>query len=298
MSKNKVIVLALLDAGMSKSEAARRYGVGRQLVHELLARYPAEGDAGLEPRSRRPRTNPLATTGAVQARILALRAAGTVVPELHKRPGSSLRRFTMAQPNEMWPSDFTNWALADGTGVEILDYIDDRSRYCSTSPPIPRSPERPWSMRSWTPRMSTACPPPRLPTTAWSTPPASPADAGRDAFETLIASLCITQKNGRPRHLQTRARSSASTRPSRRPHDRRLGRGLGQIPPHLQPRTAAPGPQTPHTLRSLRSNPQGRAQHRRLRRTLADPHRPRRRGREGHPPSCRTPPAHRHRPNP
>ncbi|HKS01945.1 MAG TPA: helix-turn-helix domain-containing protein [Arthrobacter sp.] len=53
---------------------ARRYRVGRQWVHELLARYAAEGDAGLEPRSRRSRTNPQATGVAIQARILALRA--------------------------------------------------------------------------------------------------------------------------------------------------------------------------------------------------------------------------------
>ena len=166
MSKNKVIVLAVLEGGMSKSEAARRYGVGRQWFHELLARYAAEGDAGLEPRSRRPRTNPQATVDVVRARILTLRteltkkgldagaetiaahleregltpparstihrilrAAGTVVPEPHKRPRSSQRRFTAAQPNEMWQSDFTYWALADGTSVEILDFIDDHSRY-------------------------------------------------------------------------------------------------------------------------------------------------------------------------
>jgi transposase InsO family protein len=166
MSKNKVIVLAVLEGGMSKSEAARRYGVGRQWVHELLARYAAEGDAGLEPRSRRPRTNPRATSDNLRARILALRteladkgldagaetiaahleregltpparatihrvlrAAGTVTPEPHKRPRSSLRRFTADQPNEMWQSDFTYWTLADGTDVEILDFIDDHSRY-------------------------------------------------------------------------------------------------------------------------------------------------------------------------
>src|SRR5690349_14188841 len=130
MSKNKVIVLAVLEGGMSKSEAARRYGVSRQWVHELLRRHAQESEAGLTPRSRRPRTSPHTITAPVRDRILALRtelthkgldagaetiashleregipvpaattihrilrAAGTVVPEPHKRPRSSLRRF-------------------------------------------------------------------------------------------------------------------------------------------------------------------------------------------------------------
>ncbi|WP_175453600.1 helix-turn-helix domain-containing protein, partial [Arthrobacter cupressi] len=61
MSKNKVIVLAVLEGGMSKSEAARRYGVSRQWVHELLRRHAQAGNSGLAPRSRRPRTSPHAT---------------------------------------------------------------------------------------------------------------------------------------------------------------------------------------------------------------------------------------------
>src|SRR6185312_10377672 len=43
--------------------------VSRQWVHVLLARYAQGGEAGLEPRSRRPATNPAATTEAVRARI-------------------------------------------------------------------------------------------------------------------------------------------------------------------------------------------------------------------------------------
>ena len=32
------------------------------------------------------------------------------------------------QPNERWQADITHWQLADGTGVEILNIIDDHSR--------------------------------------------------------------------------------------------------------------------------------------------------------------------------
>jgi hypothetical protein len=35
----------------------------------------------------------------------------------------------MAQPNEMWQSDFIHWRLADGTtDAEVLNWLDDHSR--------------------------------------------------------------------------------------------------------------------------------------------------------------------------
>ena len=45
----------------------------------------------------------------------------------------------MAQPNEMWQSDFIHWRLADGTDVEILNWLDDHSRYllsCTAHQPV------------------------------------------------------------------------------------------------------------------------------------------------------------------
>jgi len=33
------------------------------------------------------------------------------------------------QPNERWQADFTHWWLADGTHVEILNWLDDHARY-------------------------------------------------------------------------------------------------------------------------------------------------------------------------
>ena len=120
----------------------------------------------VEPRSRRPRSSPRRTPDVVCARIVALRleltargldagpvtiawhlereglpvpststirrilhAAGLVVPEPRKRPRSSWIRFEAAAPNELWQSDFTHWRLADGTEVEILNWLDDHSRY-------------------------------------------------------------------------------------------------------------------------------------------------------------------------
>jgi hypothetical protein len=89
-----------------------------------LAGHAEHGDAGLEPRSRRPRTSPHATSEAIRARILALRI------ELHAQGlDAGAETIAAAQPNETWQSDFTHWHLADGTDVEILDFLDNHSRY-------------------------------------------------------------------------------------------------------------------------------------------------------------------------
>ena len=57
----------------SPAEVAARYGVHRAWVYRLRARYEAEGEAALEPRSRRPKTSPNALDPAVVAVILDLR---------------------------------------------------------------------------------------------------------------------------------------------------------------------------------------------------------------------------------
>src|SRR6516225_5169301 len=59
-------------------------------------------------------------------RVLSRR--GFVVPQPHKRPKSSWRRFAAELPNECWQADVTHWALADGSEVDILNVIDDHSR--------------------------------------------------------------------------------------------------------------------------------------------------------------------------
>ncbi len=70
-----------------------------------------------------------------------LHRAGLIIPEPRKRPTVSYVRFQMAQPNEMWQSDFIHWRLADGTDVEILNWLDDHSRYllsCTAHQPVTR----------------------------------------------------------------------------------------------------------------------------------------------------------------
>ncbi|HSK34288.1 MAG TPA: integrase core domain-containing protein [Propionicimonas sp.] len=57
-----------------------------------------------------------------------LRRRGLVVPDPSKAPKRATRRFVAERANERWQIDSTHWALADGTGVEIINVIDDCTR--------------------------------------------------------------------------------------------------------------------------------------------------------------------------
>jgi transposase InsO family protein len=81
--------------------------------------------------ARRTPRSPTSSTAAPPSvstiwRILTRR--GFVTPQPQKRPRSSWHRFEAEQPNERWQADTTHWQLADGTGVEILNLLDDHSR--------------------------------------------------------------------------------------------------------------------------------------------------------------------------
>jgi transposase len=142
----------------SVDELAEAHGIHRSWIYKLLARYRAEGEAGLAPRSRRPRSSPTAMPTELEDEIVLLRKQlaeegldagavtihwhlgrrhddvplvssiwrvltrrGCVVPQPKKRPRSSVIRFAAALPNETWQSDMTHWALGDGSPVEIVN---------------------------------------------------------------------------------------------------------------------------------------------------------------------------------
>jgi transposase len=166
VSKARLVITAVVEQGLSQSEAARTYRVSQSWISKLVRRYRLEGEAAFEPRSRRPHHSPTRLAQAtidVIIRLRAelagkgldhgpqtiawhlqhhhhltvapntihrhLRAAGLIPPQPQKRPKSSYIRFAAEQPNERWQADFTHWRLADGTDTEILDFIDDHARY-------------------------------------------------------------------------------------------------------------------------------------------------------------------------
>lgn len=241
MSRARVAVLQVVCDQLSVAAAAAEYGFSRRHLHRLLARYRTDGLDAVEPRSRRPNGSSRATPPEVRQRVLRLRLqltadgldagpetirwhleqeqlrvlststirrilhqAGLIVPEPRKRPRSSYIRFQAAQPNEMWQSDFIHWRLQDGTDVEILNWLDDHSRYllsCSAHQPV----------------TGDAIVSVFLATVAEHGPPTSTLTdngsvytsrftGGRNAFEYLLPILGVQQKNGSPGHPQTQGK--------------------------------------------------------------------------------------------
>jgi transposase len=131
VSKERVIVLSVVQQHLSKAEtAARRYQVSWRWVHTLVTRYQSCGWEAVEARSRRPHSNSRAVSDELRQRICTLRcelqatgldngpvsiaarlqqeglrppafstirriltAAGLITPAPKKRPKSSYRRF-------------------------------------------------------------------------------------------------------------------------------------------------------------------------------------------------------------
>ena len=61
MLRNRVVVESVL-AGLSQSEAARRYGLSQAPVSQLMARYRSGGMGAVTPASRQPIAKPISMT--------------------------------------------------------------------------------------------------------------------------------------------------------------------------------------------------------------------------------------------
>jgi transposase InsO family protein len=158
MSKARLVLTALLVDCQTPAEVAARYGVHRSWVYKLKARYDADGEAALQPRSRRPHTSPTAIPPATVTLITQLRGklttagldagpdtiawhlahhhsirvsastisryltrAGLVTPTPKKRPKSSYHRFAATLPNQTWQADFTHYRLTQPNGTPGAD---------------------------------------------------------------------------------------------------------------------------------------------------------------------------------
>ena len=294
MSKARVAVLHVISGQVSVTAAAQTYGFSRQHLHRLLKRYREGGLEAVDARSRRPASNPRAISDDVIIAIVRLREQltadgldagpltlqwhlrqaglpvpststirrilhhhGLIIPQPRKRPRSSYHRFEAAQPNQCWQSDFTHWQLADGTDVEILNWLDDHSRFLLAATAYRRvtGPDfvtsfiahrqhlRPAGLHIDRQRLGlhrTIHPRPQRLRTASSTP------------------CGITQKNGHPGHPQTQGKIERfhqtlkrwlAPRP-RRPTSPTMQALLDTIPRHLQHRTRPPRPDRQHHTRA------------------------------------------------
>src|ERR1700759_4903945 len=244
MSKARLVITAVVVEGRSQGEVARAYGVSQGWVSKLVARYRAEGEAAFTPRSRRPRTRPAAISDEVAELIAGLRKelagqgldagpdticwhlrhhhqvrvspatvsrylarAGLVTPQPRKRPRSSYVRFEAAQPNECWQADFTHYPLADGTGTEVLTWLDDHSRL-ALSVTAPRRVTGPVVLAAFRAAVAAYGPPASTLTDNGMvfTTRFAGGRGGRNALEHELRRLGITQKNGKPNHPQTQGK--------------------------------------------------------------------------------------------
>lgn len=153
-------------AEYTMSDLCRMFGISRKTGYETLARFEAEGYAGLEERSRAPLHHAHAVAAEIRRLLIELRQkygwgpvkllhwmrnnqphlkrpAPSTVDELLRREGlikarRRVRRapgygapYTIAvEPNDLWCADFKGWfRTADGLACYPLTISDARSRY-------------------------------------------------------------------------------------------------------------------------------------------------------------------------
>jgi len=152
-----------MSPGGNIRELCRRFAVSPETAYKWLARFKADGDAGLVDRSHRPLASPSRTAERIEARVLGVRgehpawggrkirkvleneglerapAASTITAIVRRHgllngPGAgearAFRRFEHEAPNDLWQMDFKGHvALAQGR-CHPLTMLDDHSRYC------------------------------------------------------------------------------------------------------------------------------------------------------------------------
>lgn len=166
MFERAAFVRAYRAAEDSLSALCRSFGISRKTAYKWLDRVEAEGEAGLEERSRAPHAHPNALAAEVEAAVLELRGAkgwgpkklwarlretlepevlpsvGTIANVLSRhglvRARSRVRRATpSSEPlahatacNRVWCIDFKGWfRTGDGCRVDPLTVTDAYSRY-------------------------------------------------------------------------------------------------------------------------------------------------------------------------
>jgi transposase InsO family protein len=167
MSERLRFVLAQRKSKSSFSSLCAAFGVAPKTGYKWLHQFEVSGAAGLEDRSRRPKSNSRAIPEAVRERLVELRRfhptwgpkklaawlkantlgldvpAPSTIGELLKRRGLVAERKRVRhqkpcteplrhadKPNAVWAMDFKGWfRLGDGTRCDPLTITDGFSRY-------------------------------------------------------------------------------------------------------------------------------------------------------------------------
>jgi len=237
----RYVVEAVRLEGRSLRSVAASVGMSKSWVQKQVKAFEAGGYEALSKRSTAPFRRPTQTPAEIEDEIVLLRKQldeegldagpltieyhlkkrhghsparstihrvlkrrGFVTPQPQKRPKKSWLRFESALPNETWQADMTHWALADGTGVEILDFVDDYSRMVVGAVALPVT-----TAADVVAEFYKAA-------NLWGFPASVLTDNGciftaqfrngRCGFETELAVLGINAKHGKPYHPQTQGK--------------------------------------------------------------------------------------------
>jgi transposase InsO family protein len=224
--------------------------ISRDTYYRYRRRFAAQGLAGLQPRSRAPKTSPTRTGEPMTALIVAarqqleregwdngawsiharlwhdglsevpsartihrvLQRQGLVEPEPRKRPRSSYRRFEFPATDDCWQIDAFEHTLADPAAsvVVVFETLDDHSRYNVDSLAWPSEDTE----GAWT-TMTRAI-------GRYGAPRMVLSDNGlaftgrrvhsRVLFEKNLARLGVKLINSRPRHPQTNGKNERAHR--------------------------------------------------------------------------------------
>jgi transposase InsO family protein len=168
MSVRRLIV-EVDTSDLNVTEFCAQHGVSTWFFYQLRKRFAAEGEAGLEAKSRAAKRVANRTPDWVEDLIVEIRKEladggwdagpatvrthllrsvdsewvpsestiwriltrrGFVTPQPEKAPKHAHRRFEAERANECWQIDDFSWELADGTPVKVISLIDDRTRFC------------------------------------------------------------------------------------------------------------------------------------------------------------------------
>jgi transposase InsO family protein len=162
MSLRQEFITMVQHGTVPFSELCRRFQVSRKTGYKWLARFTADGEAGLTDRSRRPHSSPRRTPVAMEAAVVAVRdthpawggrklrrrlqdvgyrevpAPSTLTAILYRhgrieagasQQHTAFTRFEHEAPNQLWQMDFKgHFALAQGR-CHPLTVLDDHSRF-------------------------------------------------------------------------------------------------------------------------------------------------------------------------
>lgn len=166
MTEQRYRAVLEVEAGLSVTEVAERFGVSCQAVHRWLGWYRDQGLEGLVDRSHRPHAHPAQTPADVDAVICELRRNhprwgqrrlryelgrrgcpgplpslstiyrvlvrhGLIDPTPRRRRREDYRRWERGRPMELWQLDIVGGIrLADGGEAKVVTGVDDHSRFC------------------------------------------------------------------------------------------------------------------------------------------------------------------------